>query len=146
VDVDVSRLVQVGDGVGSGAASVSVAAVGRGIGIGIGVGLGVGQGFRISIVTGARENACTSGRCGWRDRNQSPAKGPPTMLVAYSNALQIICALRPVVDQLRSYDANAADQVVRASTSITHNVTEGSSGDSVASELVPTTGSPIRDR
>jgi four helix bundle protein len=48
------------------------------------------------------------------------------MLVAYSNALQIIRALRPVVDQLRSYDANAADQVVRAATSITHNVAEGS--------------------
>jgi four helix bundle protein len=48
------------------------------------------------------------------------------MLVAYTNALQIIRSLRPVVDQLKTYDANAADQVVRAATSITHNVAEGS--------------------
>ena len=48
------------------------------------------------------------------------------MLVAYTNALQIIRTLRPVVEQLKSYDANAADQVVRAATSITHNVAEGS--------------------
>jgi four helix bundle protein len=48
------------------------------------------------------------------------------MLVAYTNALQIIRTLRPIVEQLKSYDANAADQVVRAGTSITHNVAEGS--------------------
>ena len=48
------------------------------------------------------------------------------MLVAYSNALQIIRSLRSVVEQLETYDASAADQVVRAATSITHNVAEGS--------------------
>jgi four helix bundle protein len=48
------------------------------------------------------------------------------MLVAYTNAVQIIHALRPVVEQLKSYNANIADQVVRAATSITLNVAEGS--------------------
>jgi four helix bundle protein len=48
------------------------------------------------------------------------------MLVAYTNALQIIRALRGPVDGLKAYDANAADQVIRAATSVTHNVAEGS--------------------
>ncbi|HVK89503.1 MAG TPA: four helix bundle protein [Kofleriaceae bacterium] len=66
------------------------------------------------------------GRRGEGAANNSQRKAPPIMLVAYTNALQIIRTLRPIVEQLKSYDANAADQVVRAATSITHNVAEGS--------------------
>ena len=47
------------------------------------------------------------------------------MFVAYQVALELIRALCPVVVQLRCYDANAADQVVRAGTSITLNLGEG---------------------
>lgn len=47
------------------------------------------------------------------------------MLVAYSVALDLIRTLRPVVEQLRAYSADSADQVVRAGTSITHNIAEG---------------------
>lgn len=48
------------------------------------------------------------------------------MFHAYENALDLIRALVPVVEQLKAYDANIADQVVRAATSITLNVSEGS--------------------
>jgi four helix bundle protein len=48
------------------------------------------------------------------------------MLIAYTNALDLICALRPVVAQLRTYSADAADQVERAASSIVLNVAEGS--------------------
>ncbi len=48
------------------------------------------------------------------------------MFHAYTNALELIRALVPVVDQLKTYDSNLADQVVRAATSITLNVSEGS--------------------
>ncbi len=48
------------------------------------------------------------------------------MLVAYTVALDLIRSLRPVVEQLRSYSVDSADQVVRAGTSITHNIAEGS--------------------
>ena len=44
------------------------------------------------------------------------------MLVAYTVALDLIRALRPVVAQLRSYSADAADQVERAASSIVHNL------------------------
>ena len=47
------------------------------------------------------------------------------MLVAYTTALDLIRALRPVVVQLRQYSADAADQVERAASSIVHNIAEG---------------------
>ena len=48
------------------------------------------------------------------------------MLVAYTVALDLIRALRPVVAQLRQYSPEAADQVERAASSIAHNLAEGS--------------------
>src|ERR1041384_6360521 len=47
------------------------------------------------------------------------------MLIAYTVALDLIRALRPVVMQLRKYSADAADQVERAASSIVHNLPEG---------------------
>jgi four helix bundle protein len=47
------------------------------------------------------------------------------MLVAYTVALDLIRALRPVVAQLRKYSADTADQVERAASSIVHNLAEG---------------------
>ena len=47
------------------------------------------------------------------------------MLVAYTNALDLIRALVPIIEQLKLQDADAADQVARAARSITHNVAEG---------------------
>jgi len=48
------------------------------------------------------------------------------MLVAYTVALDLIRSLRSVVEQLKTYDSDSANQVVRAATSITHNLGEGS--------------------
>jgi len=48
------------------------------------------------------------------------------MLVAYTNALELIRALRTVVVDLRKYSADAADQVERAASSIVLNLAEGS--------------------
>ena len=48
------------------------------------------------------------------------------MLVAYTVALDLVRALRPVVAQLRQHSADAADQVERAASSIVHNLAEGS--------------------
>ena len=48
------------------------------------------------------------------------------MLVAYTVALDLIRALRPVVAQLRQYSPEAADQVERAASSIAYNLAEGS--------------------
>jgi four helix bundle protein len=48
------------------------------------------------------------------------------MLVAYTVALDLIRSLRPVVEQLKTHDANIADQVTRAATSVTLNIGEGS--------------------
>ena len=47
------------------------------------------------------------------------------MLVAYTVALDLIRALRPVVAQLRTYSPDTADQVERAASSIVHNLAEG---------------------
>lgn len=48
------------------------------------------------------------------------------MLLAYSNALELIRSFRPIVEQLKGYDANLADQVTRAATSVsTSAVNEG---------------------
>ncbi len=47
------------------------------------------------------------------------------MFHAYTNALDLIRALVPVVEQLKRYDSNLADQVIRAATSVTLNVAEG---------------------
>jgi four helix bundle protein len=48
------------------------------------------------------------------------------MFVAYSNALDLIRSLVPVVAQLKTYDADIADQITRAATSVALNVSEGS--------------------
>jgi len=48
------------------------------------------------------------------------------MLVAYTVALDLIRALRPVVAQLRKHSPDAADQVERAASSVAHNLAEGS--------------------
>ena len=48
------------------------------------------------------------------------------MLIAYTNALDLIRALRPVVVQLRTYSPEAADQVERAASSVVYNLAEGS--------------------
>jgi four helix bundle protein len=48
------------------------------------------------------------------------------MLIAYTIALDLIRALRPVVVQLRKYSPDAADQVERAASSIVYNLAEGS--------------------
>lgn len=47
------------------------------------------------------------------------------MLIAYDVALDLVRALRPVVARLRTYSADAADQVERAATSIVLNLAEG---------------------
>src|SRR5262245_30493233 len=47
------------------------------------------------------------------------------LLVAYTVALDLIRALRPVVVQLRKHSPDAADQVERAASSIVHNLAEG---------------------
>src|SRR5678816_3043968 len=48
------------------------------------------------------------------------------MLIAYSNGLELIRSLRPVVEQLRTYSSEAAKQVETAAASVMHNVGEGS--------------------
>ncbi|HEU4733925.1 MAG TPA: four helix bundle protein [Kofleriaceae bacterium] len=47
------------------------------------------------------------------------------MLVAYTVALDLIRALRPVVARLRTHSPDAADQVERAASSIVYNLAEG---------------------
>src|SRR6266704_2805805 len=47
------------------------------------------------------------------------------MLVAYTVALDLVRALRPVVAQLRKHSADAADQVERAASSVVLNLAEG---------------------
>ena len=47
------------------------------------------------------------------------------MLVAYTVALDLIRALRPVVIELRKYSADAADQIERAANSVVLNIAEG---------------------
>lgn len=48
------------------------------------------------------------------------------MFHAYTNALDLIRALVPVIEQLKTFDPNIADQITRAATSITLNISEGS--------------------
>jgi four helix bundle protein len=48
------------------------------------------------------------------------------MLAAYTIALDLIRALRPVVVQLRAFSPEAADQIERAASSIVYNLAEGS--------------------
>ncbi len=45
--------------------------------------------------------------------------------VAYENALLLLRTLAPVVEEIRQYNADLADQVTRAGTSITLNLQEG---------------------
>jgi four helix bundle protein len=47
------------------------------------------------------------------------------MLIAYDVALDLVRSLRPVVARLRTYSADAADQVERAATSLVLNLAEG---------------------
>ena len=47
-------------------------------------------------------------------------RGQENMLVAYTVALDLIRALRPVVAQLRTYSPDAADQVERAEIGRAH--------------------------
>jgi len=46
--------------------------------------------------------------------------------VAYTNALDLIRALAPIVQQLKAHSSEAADQLERAASSIVQNVAEGS--------------------
>jgi four helix bundle protein len=48
------------------------------------------------------------------------------MFHAYTNALELIRALVPVVAKLKTFDSNIADQIVRAATSVSLNISEGS--------------------
>jgi len=43
------------------------------------------------------------------------------MLIAYTNAIDLIRALRPVVAEVRLQSADLADQLERAATSVAHN-------------------------
>ena len=45
--------------------------------------------------------------------------------VSYTNALELVRSLRPVVEQLKRFDADAADQLTRAGTSVLNNLAEG---------------------
>ena len=45
--------------------------------------------------------------------------------VSYTNALELLRALRPVVERLKRFDADAADQLTRAGTSVVNNLAEG---------------------
>ncbi len=45
--------------------------------------------------------------------------------VAYTVALDLVRALRPIVEQLRSHSSELSDQVERAGTSIVLNIGEG---------------------
>ncbi|MGE0400813.1 MAG: four helix bundle protein [Kofleriaceae bacterium] len=57
----------------------------------------------------------------------SSKSGPaPTTFVAYEAALEMLRALAPVVEQLKRHNADIADQVVRAGTSVALNLSEGS--------------------
>ena len=48
------------------------------------------------------------------------------MLIAKTNGLELITALRPIVERLKQCSADLADQVERAGTSILLNIGEGS--------------------
>jgi len=48
------------------------------------------------------------------------------MFAAYTNALDLVRSLAPIVEALRSHNADLADQLVRAGTSVVLNVAEGS--------------------
>ena len=45
--------------------------------------------------------------------------------VAYTNALELLRTLRPIVTALKAHDADAADQLTRAGTSVLNNIAEG---------------------
>jgi four helix bundle protein len=47
------------------------------------------------------------------------------MLHAYPVSLELIRMLRPIVESIRCYDANLADQMRRAATSVVANLAEG---------------------
>ncbi len=47
------------------------------------------------------------------------------MFIAYTNALDLARSLKPIIEGLRAYDAELANQLQRAATSIVLNVAEG---------------------
>jgi len=47
------------------------------------------------------------------------------MLIAYEVALEVVGELRPLVEQIRKYDANLAKQLVDAASSTVQNLAEG---------------------
>jgi len=55
-----------------------------------------------------------------------PRVSEPVKFVAYDVALELIRALAPVVKQIARHSADLADQIVRAASSITLNLSEGS--------------------
>lgn len=59
-------------------------------------------------------------------RVADPSVEPRTTFVAYEVALELLRALAPVVEQIRQNSADLADQIVRAGSSITLNLSEGS--------------------
>lgn len=48
------------------------------------------------------------------------------MLVAYTNGLELIRALKPVVEKLRRHSSDIVNQIERAGTSLVLNLGEGS--------------------
>ncbi len=48
------------------------------------------------------------------------------MLLAYTNGLELLRHLRPMIEELKGHDPNLADQIQRAASSVTLNVGEGS--------------------
>ena len=47
------------------------------------------------------------------------------MLIAYQVALELVQELRPILEALKNQDANLADQLQRAATSVVLNLAEG---------------------
>jgi four helix bundle protein len=47
------------------------------------------------------------------------------MLVAYTVAIDLVCQLRPIVEQIKMHDAHLADQLKRAATNTVANLAEG---------------------
>ena len=60
---------------------------------------------------------------GWR--GGAPLSEETPVLVAYQVGLELVRALRPVVDQLKTHDRDLCDQITRAGTSVLLNLGEG---------------------
>ncbi|MGE0399079.1 MAG: four helix bundle protein [Kofleriaceae bacterium] len=84
---------------------------------------------RLGSETCAQENTVKNMNVIEIDHPHAPSSngGPsPTTFVAYEAALEMLRALVPVVEQLKRHNADLADQVVRAGSSVTLNLSEGS--------------------